>query len=81
MTNADRKQAIRARMAATGEKYTVAMRAIEQARAAAVPDDDSAEDPDDDSAEDPDDDSAEDDGRVQAFIDEMRRQHGRDHGE
>jgi hypothetical protein len=32
MTNADRKAAIRGRMAATGENYTTAKRAIEQAR-------------------------------------------------
>lgn len=32
MTNADQKAAIRERMAATGENYTTARRAIEQAR-------------------------------------------------
>jgi hypothetical protein len=32
MTNADRKAAIRERMARTGENYTTAKRAIEQAR-------------------------------------------------
>lgn len=32
MTNADRKAAIRERMASTGENYTTAKRAIEQAR-------------------------------------------------
>ena len=32
MTNADLKAAIRARMARTGENYTTAKRAIEQAR-------------------------------------------------
>ena len=33
MTNADRKAAIRERMASTGDNYTTAKRAIEQARA------------------------------------------------
>src|ERR1039457_4111940 len=32
MTNADRKAAIRARMARTGENYTTARRAVERAR-------------------------------------------------